>query len=391
METSKCILQNVLHDNVDATSPIIKKSTRPKKNVELLQITYHNYIKNALEMNKYKIPQLKEFLKNNKQRFSGKKAALIDRIVVYFKKTKSAIKIQSTYRKWLVIQINILRGPAFKRRDICVNNTDFCTLEPIDEISNDEFYSMTDSHNKTYGFNIASIMQYMMKKPNNVINPYNRDLLDAKTKYNIITLYNCCHLTIPLFKCNNVQYKPSNVIRNPVQLQVRSHQMVNDIIYNPRINRINSDEQLTVYNNIQSIRNCPNVQRIEHLFNAIDQLGNYANSRWFSGLDIRNYVRLYRAFYDIWNYRSGMSHEVRSNISPFCNPFDGIFNQRVMLSDLSLNQMQSACLIVFENAIYSGIDEDYRKLGAFHVLSALTLVSRGAREAMPWLYESVMH
>ncbi len=53
--------------------------------------------------------------------------------------------------------------------------------------------------------------------------------------------------------------------------------------------------------------------------------------------------------------------------------------------------MQSACLIVFENAIYSGIDEDYRKLGAFHVLSALTLVSRGAREAMPWLYESVMH
>jgi hypothetical protein len=49
-----------------------------------------------------------------------------------------------------------------------------------------------------------------------------------------------------------------------------------------------------------------------------------------------------------------------------------------------------ACLIVFENMVYSGIDEDHRKLGTFHALSGLTMVSIPARTAMPWLYESIV-
>ena len=44
-----------------------------------------------------------------------------------------------------------------------------------------------------------------------------------------------------------------------------------------------------------------------------------------------------------------------------------------------------------ENMVYSGVDEDHRKIGALHVLSALTVVSSGARETMPWLYESVAY
>ena len=38
---------------------------------------------------------------------------------------------------------------------------------------------------------------------------------------------------------------------------------------------------------------------------------------------------------------------------------------------------------------FTGSDDEYRKLGAIYVLIALTMVSTGAREAMPWLYESV--
>jgi len=85
-----------------------------------------------------------------------------------------------------------------------------------------------------------------------------------------------------------------------------------------------------------------------------------------------------------------LSLEVRRNISPFCQPFDGIFNSRVLYSSLSLQQIQTACLIVFENLVYSGIDNEHKVLGTFHALSALTMVSSGARTAMPWLYESVM-
>jgi hypothetical protein len=39
----------------------------------------------------------------------------------------------------------------------------------------------------------------------------------------------------------------------------------------------------------------------------------------------------------------------------------------------------------------SGNTRDSRGLGAYYVLSALTLVSQSARNAMPWLYESVMY
>jgi hypothetical protein len=52
--------------------------------------------------------------------------------------------------------------------------------------------------------------------------------------------------------------------------------------------------------------------------------------------------------------------------------------------------MQTACVIVFENLVYSGVSDEYKTLGAFYAMSALTLVSPDARHSMPWLYEAVM-
>jgi hypothetical protein len=53
--------------------------------------------------------------------------------------------------------------------------------------------------------------------------------------------------------------------------------------------------------------------------------------------------------------------------------------------------MRKRALTIMENIIYTGIDIEYRKLGALHVLSALTLVSIPARNSLPWLYESISH
>ena len=39
--------------------------------------------------------------------------------------------------------------------------------------------------------------------------------------------------------------------------------------------------------------------------------------------------------------------------------------------------------------IFSGFDEEYRKLGILHVLTALTVVSANARSELLWLYESL--
>jgi len=39
--------------------------------------------------------------------------------------------------------------------------------------------------------------------------------------------------------------------------------------------------------------------------------------------------------------------------------------------------------------VYCGIDDEYKRIGALHVLTSLTSVSIGARESLPWLYDSL--
>lgn len=48
-------------------------------------------------------------------------------------------------------------------------------------------------------------------------------------------------------------------------------------------------------------------------------------------------------------------------------------------------------LTVIERFINSAVEESDRCLGSNFILCALTLVSIPAREALPWLYQSVMH
>ena len=121
----------------------------------------------------------------------------------------------------------------------------------------------------------------------------------------------------------------------------------------------------------------------------IDNLGNYTQSHWFSNLTIQQFIRMYRALYEIWNFRAQLSTDVKLKICPFYSPFENITN--LYIDNLTLENIQNACLIVFENMIFAGVDDDHRKLGTFHVLSALTIVSIPAREALPWLYESVAY
>lgn len=393
-------VQNKIYDNCLVASPSETNNIKPqpnikkiikKKCVELIELNYENYINNKLELNKYKLPQIKEATRKYKLKLSGNKSDLLNRLTTHFNCTTHAIKIQSIFRRWLVIQMNMLRGPAYNHIDICINDSDFSTLEPLTEIPKSNFYSLTDKNNFTYGFNISSLIE-LLKHNYNACNPYNREKFNNKTRNDIITLYKCCFINLPNFKNENEPFIISNHnvsnIRRPTH--VIPQRLNNNIVYNPHINQISTQEQLVQFNNIRTIRLTPNDNRITQLFIAIDQLGNYTNRHWFSELDIRGYAHLYRTLYEIWYIRSGLSNDVRNSISPFCQPFDGIFNHRVLHSDLSLLQLQTACLIVFENLVYSGIDDEYKRLGTFHALSALTIVSRGARTAMPWLYESVM-
>jgi len=131
--------------------------------------------------------------------------------------------------------------------------------------------------------------------------------------------------------------------------------------------------------------------RIQTFFMEIDQLGNYTHSQWFSSLDRREYIRLFRTLFDIWTFRGQLSRETKLLINILDDPFNEINRERVNLHEASMDVIKEICLRVMENMVYNGVDDEYRKIGALHVLTALTGVSVGARTSLPWLYEALYY
>lgn len=385
-------------NHVNSHNNIIKEKKIKKIYVDnnLNILTYKEYFDNKINLKKYKLPELKIIIKYYNLTRTGKKNVLIERIEKHFNDIHNSIIIQKIFRGWIVRYSFKLRGNALKNRKICVNDTDFITLEPIIEIPYEYFFSYKDNSDFTYGFNILSLIQ-CMKTKNKLVNPYNRDIIERKILNNIISLYKITKLIYSNFnndvlesnnktECNNnnVNNNHNNVSQN-----------VSQLYYHPRItNIISSNTELSnelrmKYNKIVDIRSKPVDVRINELFIEIDRLGNYSQSSWFSSLIRVEYIRLYRYMYDIWNYRGQLSSELKTNICPLFDPFQNVFMRNVHHSEFTIDDLRIGCLTVFENMVYTGINDEYRKIGALHVLSTLTLVSYDASRALPWLFESV--
>jgi hypothetical protein len=249
----------------------------------------------------------------------------------------------------------MLAGPAFKpiNRKLCVNDTDFATLEPLDEIHYNQFFSFSDEDGTIYGCDITSLFALICKK-----NKY-----DIRAKKNPLNPYNRRH--------------------------IEPHLLTNFSLY-LRLATINRIEHITTI--VEEVID-PSKQlemKVLDLFQYINELGNYADSSWFSNLSRHMTILFIREVYDIWNYRSQLTQEtMRSIVPPHGNPFTGM--------NLQLAQTQSDEFVrkqavkVIEYLVKSGHTTDERSLGAYYVLAALTLVSEDARCALPWLFQSVSH
>ena len=56
-----------------------------------------------------------------------------------------------------------------------------------------------------------------------------------------------------------------------------------------------------------------------------------------------------------------------------------------------INHLRKTILQIIENFITKGRTTEFKYLGSMYVLGAFTLVSQGAADALPWLFESVVH
>lgn len=344
--------------------------------------TIHNY-KELADYN-LTVPFLKNIARKNKlgltnnkkQKKNLTKDELLNKIYVYFHYTYNTIKIQKIYRGYLQRRLIKLQGPGLKNRNNCTNSTDFITLENITEIPTEYFYSYeanketellpilsskqnesietndthtTKTHTKElYGFNINSIYQYVIKQKK-MKNPYNRDKL-------------------PL------------TIKKDIELFIR----LNKIIGNKII--LTYPDDTKEYSVKQQLE-----LRALSLFQTINELDNYSDVNWFLNLSRDKTLTFLREFYDIWNYRAQLCDNTKREL---CPP-DGNLFRNININNIYLEQdvikIKNTVLKIFEKLMYNTDTLiENKKLNAIYILSALTLVSNNAANAMPMYYFSVI-
>jgi hypothetical protein len=295
----------------------------------------------------YNIKQLKYIARNYKLKVSGIRRELVNRIYVYLKLSSFVIKIQKIFRGKLQRKYNFYHGPAFIKRNLCTNHTDFLSMEEINLLPYSQFFSYKDIDGFIYGFDIISLYNLIIKSGKKLVkNPYNRNDIPNDVKKNIFSL-------IRISKILNIHI---------------------DIEFENECTSLSFEKRIEM--------------RSLELFQNIDYLGNYSNSQWFLSLNKNQLIKLMRELCDIWNFRAQLSSDIKRNICPpHGDPFRN-FGISHIHNENDINYVKKYILEILEKFVNSGIDRDSKSLGCYYVLGALTLVNTNAAIALPWLFQS---
>jgi hypothetical protein len=420
--------------------PIIKKTKKntkcekpsPKPKPKPNEISFHNYNilneENEKSSTDYKAAELKEMcaiiqrdFDYKKVKLSGTKGELRQSVYNFYHHTLHCIKIQLKFNSFLRRKLNKLRGPALSNREICVNETDFYSLDPIREIPNQQFFSYEEAAKEEgtskkscyYGFDIASIYNLILSD-NGVENEYglSRRLIfnESNNPYNRNKFpHNVVRDILKIIKLDRILSR-KRVLKNK---KMTKNQMMNNNVNNNNYEYDNNNYVSENDNNNNAVMGSGggvmNIalpqdvltphqrfrQHVLRLFQTINALGHYSDPEWFVALTYDQHITFLRELIDIWNYRAELSPQARRTIyPPYGDPFPhyvlGWVTHQFYIY-LSPENIININLTVIERFIASAVSEGDRCLGSNFILCALTLVSIPAREALPWLYQSVMH
>ena len=286
-------------------------------------------------------------------RVGGTKPVLLARIREYLAKETAAIRLQKLFRGFVARETIRLKGPGHHNHKSCVNDCDFYSLDPLNEIHDYQFFSYRDTRGFVYAFDLFSLMT-MFAKNRKIENPYNREEVPFPIICDIFSLFKKVLLYFPHSELASLNKKNLTLIQTSTE----------------EVTRINwAAERLRELRSMRTVN-----ERIVQAFMEIDNLGNYTDHRWFMELSPDHCVRFYRNYFTFW-MGNQIPIDVKGKICAVDNPFS-----RINLADIQLK-----CVELIEWMVYTGIDTEHRTLGALHVLSMLTTVSIQARRSLPWL------
>lgn len=323
------------------TNKKIENKLKKQTNFKILKYDEHKLLR---EYN-YTVDQLKIIINHYDLKLKGKKKELCDGLYYFLKYSKFAIKIQRLCKCYFMRRINNLIGLAPYKRHLCVNDTDFLSMDNLCDLEYFNFFSV-NQNNTYFGFELKSFHNLINNMKYNVINPYNRVKFmedDINRFKDLLRL-----LKIAKIKINLQIDSPIKSMKEQLQLRLTS------------------------------------------LFIDMDLLGNYTDIKWFMNLKRNDIIKLLKELKDIWSYRVDLTIETKRNICPPSGqPF--YHNRTSELYSYTDLQLKTYAVSVMENMVIRGTSFDYKYMGSSFLLSALTLVSLDAAESMPWLYQSVAY
>lgn len=305
----------------------------------------------------FNVAQLRTIAKKYKLKISGNKNELNKRIYLSLLYTYNAIKIQKSVRRKFVYKYINAHGPAFKKREICVNDQDFFSLEKLSQIDYVNFFTEEDN-GKYYGFDIVSIYNFIRNERS-----------EGKKYKNPFT--NCDFGTPRIYHRLKRFIKLSRILNTGLN--------------------INSIEEENNNSNTDTFE-----FKVRDLFHYVDTMGNYSNPDWFLNLSRNGLVKFIRELHDIWNYRADLSQQAKINIcNPHGNPFICRHSRLPLISIITdmipTESIKIRALLIMENMIKYSINPENSAIGCYYLLGALTLVSQDAADALPWLYQCMYH
>jgi hypothetical protein len=337
----RCSRKNQLHKNC-----IFCKIHEKSKNIIRFDEDI-DFLKSKKKYNthKFKKKEIIEKLKYYNLPLQGKKNKLILRLNTFLEsidkyKTKLPIliKIQKWYRKYKCLELKLLRGPIVypKFYNSIINDTDFLSFTLIKDIDKNFIFSYIDNKKNIYAFDIRSI--YKLITTNNLLNPYDRNI-------------------IPKYVINNIK-KLYKILKEKLNLNM-------DI------------ENSSNINNKQKIKH-----RIIELFHIMDSLDQYTNPKWFIELNIKELKNFYKELEDIWNYRLSLTLDIKKKIIP---PNGKLFTIKpynlYKIKDIEI--IQNYCLDIIEKLITSSEDKSDKVNGCLYVLFSFVIVSKSAAKDLP--------
>ena len=317
---------------------------------------------------------------------TGTKPILIERALTHCTRQCAVTALQRVmrgYRARIYVH-KFMKNPIYRRSARAVNETDVYTMDEFTEVSHYQLFRFNDeSDGMIYQFNMASFFKLLKTAivakdwakvvALRTIRVCSDWTADSDTLPTLLNPYNRVPISNNVVQTFFTKMAYSRMLRHPVCIEFK-------------------EEALTPVQLVEG--------QILELFQDINALGNYADSNWLSALKHPQHIRFIQELYDIWSYRAELSMQTKCQICPptgclFAN-LNGVFanpNSVAIMNEIRtapFNVVREINLSVIDRLIRSGLTEDDRKLGAFYVLSALTLVSIGARDALPWLYHSVV-